>query len=518
MARKKVAAPQQESVDLAETIAGFYDDPLGFVLFAFPWGQAGTSLQDEDGPDVWQARYLLRLGDEVKKRSVSEAVEAAIRVATTSGHGTGKTTLVSWVILWFISTRVNPQIVVTANTAAQLTGKTWRELAKWHKLAIHRDWFQWTATKFYLKEQPEDWFAVAQPWSAEKSEAFAGTHEKDVLIIFDEGSGVDDTIWEVAEGAMTTAGAMWLVFGNPTKNTGRFRECWRKFKHRWIRFKVDSRDAKKANKKQIEDWIEDYGEDSDFVRIRVKGQFPRTATNQLIAEDLVIEAMRRYENVYGDPGRIGHNGGPPLDEWDEFGDIHAAKIISIDVARFGDDQSVIGLRRGRFFKTLAKYREMDSAQLAHRIGEWIDEVKPDAVFIDADGIGGPVCDMLRNLGYAVEEVRGGLPAADKLRYFNKRAEMWWAARDWLKNNGHLEPDDEMKDDLIAVQYGYAGRTGQQQLERKEDMKKNRGLPSPDCGDCLAMSFFMPVSPAGAQDRMVRMMRGQQRARTSWMAN
>jgi len=139
-----------------------------------------------------------------------------------------KTALVAWLIYWFISTRPHPQIVVTSNTKSQLETKTWRELAKWHKLAINSHWFEWTATKFYYKQHPETWFAAAIPWSKERSEAFAGTHEQHVLVIFDEASLVDDSIWETTEGAMTQPGAFWCVFGNPTRNTGRFSECFKK--------------------------------------------------------------------------------------------------------------------------------------------------------------------------------------------------------------------------------------------------------------------------------------------------
>ena len=130
-----------------------------------------------------------------------------------------------------MSTRPHPQIVVTANTREQLLKKTFRELSVWHKLLINTGWFTWTATKFYHNDHPETWFAAAVPWSAERPESFAGTHAEHVMLLFDEASGIHDVIWEVAEGAMTTAGAAWLVFGNPTRNTGRFRECFGKFAH-----------------------------------------------------------------------------------------------------------------------------------------------------------------------------------------------------------------------------------------------------------------------------------------------
>jgi hypothetical protein len=167
---------------ILKALEKFVYDPLGFVYFAYPWQQAGTILEHEEGPDDWQTQKLKEIGDAMK--GSSDPVNFAIR----SGHGIGKTTFLAWVQHWFISTRPHCQIVVTANTKPQLETKTWRELAKWHRLSIHAHWFKYTATKFYFTEFKDTWFSACIPWSKERSEAFAGTHEKHVLLIFDEAS------------------------------------------------------------------------------------------------------------------------------------------------------------------------------------------------------------------------------------------------------------------------------------------------------------------------------------------
>jgi hypothetical protein len=504
----RVEKAQDDGAALVEQIATYFANPLGFVLFAFPWGKSGTVLHDEDGPDDWQVDVLLLLGTLVERgMDPGAAASAAIQVAVASGHGVGKSALVAWIILWFISTRANPQIVVTANTTAQLTTKTWRELSKWWKLAINKDWFTWTATKFYFRDAPETWFASAIPWSKEKSEAFAGTHEKHVLIIFDEASAIDDAIWEVAEGAMTTEGAMWIAFGNPTKNTGRFRECWRKFRSRWQTFKVDSRTAKKANKAQISNWISDYGEDSDFVRIRVRGEFPRQASNQLISEADVELALRRHRDL-----REEHWEAHPI-------------IVSVDVARFGSDQSVILVRQGPKIHETRKFRELDTTQLAFRVAEAIEQWDPDAVMVDVVGIGAGVVDTLRDIGHSPIEVNGSLPAFESQKYFNRRTEMYVKTREWLRNVGALEPaeavgaegrlkcaDEELQDDLLAPEYTYTDRGALMRLESKEDMK-GRGLPSPDTADALSMTFFVPVQKKSVQVDLIARMRQRMRAET-----
>ena len=323
----KAAVAGDQEIDLIDAAAKFFYDPLGHTLFAYPWGQPGTILQDEEGPDAWQIEILIKLGNAIKKGAdPSTAAAAAIRIAVKSGHGVGKTALVAWIIHWFMSTRPNPQVVVTANTGPQLSSKTWRELAKWNRLSIFKEWFVWTATKYYAQHAPDTWVATAITWSKDKPEAFAGTHEKHVLVIFDEASAIDDVIWEVTEGAMTTPGAIWICFGNPTQNQGRFRECWRDFKHRWITITVDARNAKKANKAQIEEWRQDYGDDSDFFRIRVKGEFPRAASTQFIPEDLVLQSAAR--------------------ELDDHAWKFSARVFGLDVAYFGDDRSILVYRQG----------------------------------------------------------------------------------------------------------------------------------------------------------------------------
>ena len=449
---------------LVEDIASFHDDPLGFVKYIFSWGEG--DLEGHTGPDKWQAELL----DDVGKH-IREGEGRSYQHACSSGHGIGKGALTSWLILHAMCSRKNLNGVVTANTKQQLETKTWRELALWHSRSIVKPWFEWTATKFYHVSSPETWYVSAIPWSERNSEAFAGQHGE-VLVIYDEASSIPDSIYEVSEGAMTTPNAMWFTFGNPTRNTGRFRESFAKFKHRWKTKQIDSRTCKMTDKRKLNQWIEDFGEESDFVKVRIRGLFPSASSMQFISSALVEASQEREAVCY----------------------IEEPLIIGCDVARFGDDQSVICYRRGRDSRTIewVKYRGLDTMQLASRVAEAVRVHQADAVFVDGGGVGGGVVDRLRQLHVDCIEVNFGSKAED-VRYNNKRAEMWGKMRDWLEN-GAIPTDRELVDDMIGVEYGFTP-TNKIQLEKKEDMKK-RGLASPDLADALALTFAYPVAPKG----------------------
>lgn len=467
---------------LFDEIAKCSKDPLRFVLFAFDWGKG--DLKDSDGPDEWQRGVLVAIRDGL-------SLDSALRLAMASGHGIGKSCLVSWLILWAMSTKVDTRGVVTANTAVQLKTKTWAELSKWHRLCICGYWFELTATAIYAKDPKHEktWRIDSIPWSENNTEAFAGMHNagKRIIVLFDEGSAIADVIYEVTEGALTDKDTeiIWGVFGNPTRNTGRFRECFAggRFHHRWLAKQIDSRDARITNKAEIAEWVADYGEDSDFVRVRVKGVFPRAGSTQFISGDLVTAAAS--------PDRD-----PEVTLYDPL-------VMGVDVARYGDDKTVFRFRRGRDGRSIKpmKFRGLDTMQVAARIAEAYERYKPDAIFIDNGSFGAGVVDRCNYLKLPVLGIDfGSEPDKDiqgrdgQIAYYNKRAEMWGRMRDWLPG-GMIDDDMELASDLPAVEYGFAMKSGRDciLLEKKEHMKK-RGLASPDDGDALALTFAHPVAP------------------------
>lgn len=469
--------------ELVLSLASFSSDPLGFVYFSFPWGEPGTELENFPGPHQWQIDLLVQVRDGLL------TLDEAIQIARTSGHGIGKSALVAWLILWAIATFEDTKGVVTANTENQLKTKTWAELAKWHRLFVGKEIFECSATALYCKDPAHErtWRIDMVPWSERNTEAFAGLHNagKRILIIFDEASAIPDVIWEVTEGALTDQNTqiLWFVFGNPTRNKGRFRECFGngKFAHRWRHLAIDSRTVPGTNLKQFSRWVADYGEDSDFVRVRVRGIFPREDAVSFIGYELARLATERALPDFR----------PPFFNPDPV-------VLGVDVGRFGDDPTAIVPRQGVDARSrpVTLLRNMDLMTQAGRIAAIFQMYHASAIMVDAGGVGGGLVDRLRQLQLPVFEVDfgsspDGINSDPSARFANKRAEIWAAVKDWLVRGCiplELQGQEAtFLDELTGPTYGLSGEDMKLQLEKKRDMR-SRGVPSPNAADALACTF------------------------------
>lgn len=472
--RKADTAINQE---LVNDIASFTHDPLGYVLYNYPWGVKGTSLEKHTGPRTWQREVLKSIGEQL--RAGARDTGMVIREAIASGHGIGKSALVAWICQWSMDTHEDTRGVVTANTEAQLQKKTWPEVSKWHGMSITREWTECTATALISRAPGHEktWRIDAVPWSEQNTEAFAGLHNegKRIILLFDEASAIADKVWEVAEGALTDllTEIIWVAFGNPTRATGRFRECFRKFRGLWRSRQIDRRTVEGNNAIESQNLVDAYGEDSDIVKIRVRGMFPSMSAKQFISETDVDAAFGKH--------------------LDESQYTFAPKILVCDPAWEGDDLLEIAIRQGLCFKLLRTIPKNDNDfQIACILAQLEDEHKADAVFIDA-GYGTGIVSASRTMGRNWTLVWFSGESSDP-GCLNKRAEMWKLARDWLKDGGAIPPDQGLRDDLIGPET-VARTDGKIQLESKADMKK-RGLQSPNKGDCLALSFAFPVMAKG----------------------
>lgn len=459
--------------ELIEALGALTHDPLAFVYFAYPWGEPGTPLEDMEGPDEWQIQILKDIGEQLKK---GKELQTAIQEAVASGHGIGKSALISWLIHFAISTHENTRGVVTANTEGQLRTKTWPELSKWHNMFIAKDLFTYTATAIFSsdKDYEKTWRIDAIPWSKNSPESFAGLHNQGnrILVLFDEASAIDDVIWEVTEGALIDANTeiIWCAFGNPTRNSGRFRECFRKYRKFWNTYQIDSRTVKISNKAKIEEWLEAYGEDSDFFKVRVRGVFPFASDLQFISTEIADKAQKQ---VYK-PGQFEH----------------LPVIIGVDPAWTGSDSLEIVMRQGYYMKSLASIpKNDDDWRMAQLIAQFEDEYKADAVFIDM-GYGTGIYSIGKQLGRKWRLIEFGGKSNDPV-YLNMRAYMWGQMKEWLREGGSIPPNDQALYDDIVGPEAIIDKNGRIQLESKKDMK-DRGLPSPNKGDALALTFAARV--------------------------
>jgi len=467
------------SVQLIRDIASYTHDPLGFVQYVFPWGK--KDLEGHEGPRTWQKDILTVIGKHLRN---SKTRFTALRIAVASGKGIGKTALIAMITNWGMSTCEDCRIVLMANTGTQLATKTAPEVQRWFRMAINRFWWTITSTAVFSKltDRIKTWRADFLTWSIENPEASAGLHNRGrrIIVVVDEASTIPKPIWDVIEGFLTDEQTELIVvaFGNPTENTGEFREFFGKKKHRWVTRQIDSRTVEGTNKEQIAKWVEDEGEDSDFVRIWVKGQFPRFGSFQFISSESV-EKCRKYKA----------NGFEVL-----------PKFLTVDVARFGDDETVIAVRQGRKFRILEKQCGWDTFQTTSKVIEWIGLESPDGVIVDSDGLGAGVFDNLNHRGYGknLYEFHGGETPDDPNKYFNKRAEVWGKMRDALKAGMEIPDDPELADQLTGIRYKYSSDQ-KIQLERKDEMKL-RGLMSPDQGDACAMSYSVVIQVATPEEK------------------
>lgn len=470
---------------LATELMAFYDDPLGFVYFAYPWGQPGM-LERYDGPDVWQQAFLTDLGAEVRSRGF-DGVNAVppIRMTISSGHGIGKGTLSSWVGDWILSTRPYSQGTITANSFPQLSTKTWAALTRWTRLCVTGHWFNIGVDKISAKIAPDSWFVTAQTCREENSESFAGQHAAGSTswYLFDEASAIPDIIWSVAEGGLTDGESMIFAFGNSTRNTGKFHRInFGSERARWKQRIIDSRECKFTNKELIRQWVDDHGEDSDFVRVRVRGLAPAASDAQYISSDIVYAAQGRTIRILPDE---------PL-------------VAGLDIARGGSDNCVLRFRHGLDAITLPPIKipgeeSRDSMRLVSIAADVLGrtftcsdgvERRVSILFIDETGVGGPIVDRLRQLGFddRLVGVQFGGRSPDP-KFENMRSYMWGRMREWLVR-GCIDKDPILEADLTGPGYAHTKRD-RLVLESKESMKK-RGLSSPDDGDSLGLTFAAPV--------------------------
>lgn len=436
-------------------------------------------------PDEEQAKIL---------RSVAHNQMTSVR----SGHGVGKSTVEAWTVIWFMVTRPFPKIPCTAPTQHQLFDILWAEVSKWlrHNKALSEE-IVWTKEKVYMKGYPEEWFAVAR--TASKPDALQGFHADDVLYIIDEASGVDDSIFEPVLGALSTPGAKLLMCGNPTQLSGFFYDSHNKNRSSYASFHIDGRKSSRVSQDFVQTIIRMYGEDSDVFRVRVAGDFPLQEDDIFIPLPLVENSIMTEFSPRKKPDSI---------------------HIGCDVARFGDDRTVIGYKideKAEFYKKRQGQDTMKTADDIVMLGEMLvqryrlspDTDDPIPVKVDDGGVGGGVVDRLRQMKRNAPEKLWWLEIYPVIfgqrikhkHYHDSTTYMMSVVKKLLQpydEDGHRKPvelilpdDDDLVAQLSGRKYGLT-ETSKIKVESKDAMKK-RGRPSPDEADCVLL-LCLPVKP------------------------
>ena len=482
------------------------DNPLAFVMFAYPWGVKGTPLEHFTGPRKWQREVLQTVAEHIKANNGKIDFDT-LRLAVSSGRGIGKSALVSWITIWMLTTRIGSTTIISANSESQLRSVTWAEITKWLAMAINSHWFEVSATRLMpakwitelverdLKKGTRYWSVEGRLWSEENPDAFAGVHNYDgVCVIFDEASGIADAIWAVTGGFFTenTPHRFWFAFSNPRRNSGYFYETFHSKRDFWRTKIVDARTVEGTDKQTYEAIIAEYGPDSTQAHVEVYGEFPGAGDDQFISAHLVDEAMKRQP----------------------YKDTSAPISIGVDPARFGSDSTVIAVRQGRDIIKILRYRGDDTMTVVGHVIDAMEEFKPALVAIDEGGLGAGVVDRLKEQRYKVKGVNFGWKAKNPVMYGNKRAEMWGDMKEWLKS-ANVPNDRFLKSDLISPMMKPDSR-GAIFLESKKDMKA-RGLASPDAADAIALTFAYPVAHREYNERTTTRRNAQNgAAATSWM--
>lgn len=401
------------------------------------------------------------------------ALSQGKRVAIRSGHGVGKSALMAWALLWYSVTHYPHKIPCTAPSAHQLFDILWAEIGTWLRRLrelwpVFGDELELKSDRLEWKSAPQECFAAARTARKESPEALQGFHSQNLLFLIDEASGVEDNIFEVSEGALSTAGAIVLMAGNPTRTSGYFYDAFHRSRERWHTMRVSCEESSRVSKEYIDGMRKRYGADSNVYRVRVLGEFPNSDDNAVIPLDLCEAAVVRQVEPHG------------------------GMVWGVDVARFGSDRTALCKRRGNTVpEPIKTWRQKDTMQVAGLIYlEWQNtppDARPSNIAVDVIGIGAGVVDRLRELSLPVTGINVAEAASIDERYMRLRDELWFRARDWLAAKDCKLPEDEaLIAELSTPTYAITS-SGRLKVEGKDEMKK-RGVDSPDIADAFCLTF------------------------------
>jgi phage terminase large subunit len=410
-------------------------------------------------PDAWQKELLNQVALSTRKISVR------------SGHGTGKSTVASWVIIWYFLTKHPCKIVLTAPTSSQLFDALFSEVKSWIRKLPEglQALLEVTSDRVVLLSAPQDAFISCRTARAETPEAMAGVHSDNVLLVIDEASGIPEKVFEAAAGSMSGESCSTLMLGNPVRTSGSFYESHHRLKSEWYTMHVSCVDSPRVSKEFIKEMAVRYGEDSSAYYVRVLGKFPKIDDETIISLSLVEDAQAR-EIIMSE---------------------HTPRIWGLDIARFGTDSSVLAERQGTVITKIEVWKGKDLMQLTGLVHSKYNNLGPSEqpieIMVDSIGLGAGVLDRLKELGLPARGINVSESPSMRGQYINLRAELWFRMKEFLEaRDCKLPKDESLFSELVSPRYSFSS-TGKLKVESKQDMKK-RGLPSPDRADAVILTL------------------------------
>ena len=406
------------------------------------------------------------------------------RFSVRSGHGVGKDAVVSWVILWFMTTRPYAKVACTAPTNRQLRDVLISEISKWLRQSTVREEFTIHRDIIFHREAKKEWWCrfispSVRATKEEQAETLAGLHADHLLIVADEASGIPDPTFIPLEGAMTSEDNKVVLIGNMTKNTGYFYDTQfhSEIANDWIKFHWDSRKSSLVSPSMPEYFERKYGLDSNIYRIRVMGEPPLQDDNSLIPLWTAVQCIgQEFEVAEDEP-----------------------KYLGVDVARYGEDSSIIMPRQGLIINPWHTYKKLDTIALGGFILQVYQDESADGCAIDSIGVGAGVSDWLekhrmRNL----YQINVSSASSNLAKYDRLRDELWVRVRDNCLLGKYSFPDNkptgeveslgnQLANELATVRYKF-NKHGGYIIESKKDLKL-RGKSSPNIADALCLTEY-----------------------------
>jgi phage terminase large subunit len=430
-------------------------------------------------PDPWQLKVLDAFADPDPHKS---------RISMQACAGPGKSAVLAWCgwnfLLCYGSRGNHPKGAAVSVTADNLKDNLWAELSKWQdRSEVLKSAFQWTKERIFAKDHPATWFLSARSFSKtanadEQGRTLSGLHSEYVLALIDESGDIPLAVAKAAEQALSTRPSFGKILqaGNPTSLDGILYAAATQLSHLWyiIRITGDPDDPERSSRIDATwaaEQIKTYGRDNPWVMAYILGLFPPSSINTLLGPDEVAASMRRN---------------PSSDTY-----THTQKRLGVDVARFGDDRTIIFPRQGLMAFKPIEMRNARTPDIAARVANlkasWGSEME---MVDDTGGYGAGVIDSMLQAGHSPYAVNFAGKAMDP-RYLNKRAEMWFLLAEWVKRGGALPNDPDLAKELVTPTYTFQG--GKFKLEEKAQIKERLGF-SPDKADALALTFALPDMP------------------------